>query len=121
MYVGGLPRIPNQDSVNAEMRELFAGWNIQAVSKIISPSAAARQRPGSHYYCFVDFPSAAEAQDALRRANGRNTPYGGHYKVYVAASRPNKVIMEQNLGGVLDGMDRQKPMRERNLDGDWRR
>ena len=37
LYVGGLPRISGQDIVNAEMRQLFSNWHVEAVSKIILP------------------------------------------------------------------------------------
>ena len=35
LYVGGLPRMPDQAAVNIGMRELFDGWEVDAVSKII--------------------------------------------------------------------------------------
>ena len=98
LFVGGLPRTPNQDSLNAEMRTLFQGWNLEAVSKILSPNETWRSKPGSHYYCFVDLATAKEAQDAIRALNGKATPYGGNYSVTLAklpSSKPTKVMREQ--------------------------
>ena len=98
LFVGGLPRIPNQDSLNVEMRTLFQGWNIEAVSKIISPNDRWRSKPGSHSYCFVDLSTAQQAQDAAGALDGKATLYGGNYKVELAklpSSKPTKVMREQ--------------------------
>ena len=98
LFVGGLPRIPNQDSLNAEMRILFRGWNIEAVSKIISPSKGWHAKPGSHSYYFVNLSSAQEAQDAVAALNGKATPYGGNNVVSLArlpSEKPTKVMREQ--------------------------
>jgi RNA recognition motif-containing protein len=84
LYVGGLPQIPNQDSLNSEMRQLFDGYNVEAVSKLISPHQAKREQPGSHYFCYVDVPTAEDAQDAADRLNGKPTPYDGAYQVRIA-------------------------------------
>ena len=98
LFVGGLPQIPNQDSLNAEMRTLFRGWNIEAVSKILSPNDHWRSKPGSHHYCFVDLATAQEAQDAIKALDRKATPYGGSYGVSPAkmpSSKPTKVMREQ--------------------------
>ncbi|KAK5114067.1 hypothetical protein LTR85_010373 [Meristemomyces frigidus] len=121
LYVGGLPQVPNQDSLNAEMRVLFQGWNIEAVSKIISPPEYKRHLPGSHHFCFVDMPSAREAEDAIAMLNGKKTPYGGSYQVQIGrpSKRPTKVMREQ-LGYEDPGKKRSRsPKRE--LQGSWRR
>lgn len=70
LWVGGLPRIQNQDSLQVEMRELFKGYRVYAVSKLISPPASRRSEQGSHYTCFVDVGSPEEAQDAVKKLNG---------------------------------------------------
>ena len=54
LYVGGLPRMPDQGTVNVEMRELFRNFNVQAVSKVIWPHPSTKHKPGDHHYCFVD-------------------------------------------------------------------
>ena len=119
LYVGGLPRISGQDIVNAEMKQLFSGWHVEAVSKIISPHVSKQSQPGSHYYCFVDLSTAQDAQEAAQTLDGKRTPYGGSYKVRLSIQRrPAKVHREQ-----LDGIwQEQKPeTRKRDLDGDWRK
>ncbi|KAF7196005.1 RNA-binding protein CP33, chloroplastic [Pseudocercospora fuligena] len=99
IWVGGLPRIPNQDSLNAEMRELFQGYNVQAVSKLISPHASKESIPGSHHFCFVDMSNALETQEAIEALNGKENPYGAKYIVRLSQRRaPNqttKVEREQ--------------------------
>lgn len=120
LCVGGLPRIPGQGVVNLEMRGLFQGYEVQAVSKIISPSAATRQRGGSRYYCFVDLPTPEDAENAIRELDGKRTPYGGQYEVSLARQRrPTKVQREQ-LGVSGDSSpEQQKP--HRDLASSWRR
>ncbi|RMY76744.1 hypothetical protein D0864_09582 [Hortaea werneckii] len=127
LYVGGLPQVRNQGSLNAEMRVLFQSRPIEAVSKIISPSEAKRQHPGFHYFCFVDISSAADAKSAIAALDGRPNPYGGRYKVKLAMpckAKPTKVMREQLLlecskwaGGLLKG----DAIPQRNLAGNWRR
>jgi hypothetical protein len=122
LFVGGLPQIPNQDALNAEMKELFQGFNVEAVSKIISPNDYWRSKPGSHHYCFVDLSSAEEAQKAAAALNGKATPYGGSYGIKAAtAKKPTKVMREQ-LGVTKDGeAPAEPPKPQRNLQGSWRR
>ena len=85
LYVGGLSDICDQEFVNEEKRQLFEGDNIQAVSKRVLPDhrnmavAATGQ-----CYCFVDLPSAAEAENAIAALKGTPTPYGGMYRLSTA-------------------------------------
>ena len=118
LYVGGLPRIRFQPGVNAAMRRLFHDYNIEAVSKIISPHWSKLSEPGSHYYCFVDLTSASEARRAPLALHGTSTPYGGIYQVRICNSRrPTKVVREQ-LGGSWPVTEATEPVR--NLEGNWR-
>ena len=119
LYVGGLSDISHQAFVNDEMRRLFDGHNIQAVSKRILPahrniSIAAT----GHCYCFVDLPSAIEANNAMAALNGAPTPYGGAYRINIATDqRDRKVCREQfGVGKVTTVTDEVK----RDLSGNWR-
>ncbi|KAK4609327.1 hypothetical protein CLAFUW4_14657 [Fulvia fulva] len=76
LWITGLPRIPNQDSLNVEMRELFAQYNVEAVSKLISPHHSEQGEQGSHYSCFVDLADGNEAKNAITMFDGMATPYG---------------------------------------------
>lgn len=118
VYVGGLPRIPNQDAVNAEIRHLFRGRNVLAVSKLVSPHHSKHDLPGSHYYCFVDLPSPQEAQGAAQALNGTATPYGGQYQVRIA--RPRKPTTMQRERPEMPEPSGQTPPR-RALAESWRR
>ncbi|KAI6829198.1 hypothetical protein KC332_g5337 [Hortaea werneckii] len=127
LYVGGLPQIRNQGSLNAEMRVLFQSRPIEAVSKIISPSEAKRQHPGFHYFCFVDISSAADAKSAIAALDGHPNPYGGRYKVKLAMpckTKPTKVMREQLLLGCskwASELSNSDAIPQRNLSGNWRR
>jgi len=118
LYVRGLSDICDQEFVNAEMRTLFDGHDIQAVSKRVLPVhrnmaiAATGQ-----CYCFVDLPSAAEAENAMAALNGTPTPYGGLYRINVAYDQQDRKVCREQLGfgnGIAAGEVK------RNLDGNWR-
>lgn len=73
-------------SVNQGVRELFKGFNIEAVSKVIIPrDGFGHPDAGDHRYLFVDFPSAEEARLAVRATNGRRA-WG--VEVRVALAKP---------------------------------
>jgi len=119
LYVGGLSDISNQAFVNQEMRQLFDGHNIQAVSKRILPvhrnTAIAAT---GQCYCFVDLPSALEAENAMAVLNGAPTPYGGVYKLNIASDQRDRKVCREQLGvSGAGGVPREI---KRNLDGNWR-
>ena len=96
LYVGGLPSIEPQSAVDAEMQKLFEGFEIQAVSKIISPHPSKAEEPGNHYYLFVDMPSADDVQAAVEKLDGQESPWGGPLRVNRAKdNRERKVNREQ--------------------------
>jgi len=70
LYVGGLPRFENQPDANIKIRELFEGFKVDVVSKVISAHESKKQLPGNHNYLFVDLVSAEEAEPAIRQLNG---------------------------------------------------
>nr|OQO19261.1 hypothetical protein B0A51_14976 [Rachicladosporium sp. CCFEE 5018] len=85
LFVGGMSRIPHPDVVDADIRDLFEGWQVLAVSKLISPRIHWTQAaPGSRHYCFVDFVSPQEAQRAMAKCDGKPTAQGGRYKIELA-------------------------------------
>lgn len=119
LFVGGLSDISDQRFVNAEMRELFQGFDIQAVSKRVLPAHRNMDIPATgQCYCFVDLPSVEEAQRALLELDGKPTPYGGVYKVNVAyRQQDHKVCREQDR---ILGIKRVTSQPRRDLHGDWR-
>jgi hypothetical protein len=87
LFVGGLSDISCQAFVNAEMQDLFEGYELQAVSKRVLPVHRDIDRPDTgQCYCFVDLPTADEAKAAMAALNGMPTPYGGVYKLNIADS-----------------------------------
>ncbi|GAD94512.1 ribonucleoprotein, putative [Paecilomyces variotii No. 5] len=99
LYVGGLPRPVSQQAVDAEIRKFFDGFNVEAISKVISPHLSKRFEPGDHYYLFVDFPSSDEAQAALSALDGQVGPWGGKLKVSKAKGESRKVDERTKFNG----------------------
>jgi hypothetical protein len=83
--------MPDQATVNTAMRELFAGWEVDAVSKIISPHESKKTEAGNHYYVFVDFKDALEAADAVKKLDG-TYKFGGKLKINHAKGGQGKKI-----------------------------
>lgn len=119
LFVGGLSDISDQAFVNEEMRQLFDGHNLQAVSKQILPAHRNTEIAATgQCYCFVDLPSALEAENAMAALDGITTPYGGSYKINIAyPQQDRKVCREQ---AELLGIHRVSGEVKRNLDGNWR-
>nr|OQO26852.1 hypothetical protein B0A51_07812 [Rachicladosporium sp. CCFEE 5018] len=85
LFVGGMSRIPHSDVVDADIRDLFKGWQVLAVSKLISSRIHWTQAaPGSRQYCLVDFVSPQEAQRAVAKCDGKPTAQGGRHKIELA-------------------------------------
>jgi RNA recognition motif-containing protein len=70
LYVGGLPKFPNQAAQNTEIRDLFGSFKINVVSKLISPHSSILEAPGNHYYCFVDLHKTEDVDGAIATLNG---------------------------------------------------
>lgn len=107
LYVGGLPQIAHQYTLNAEMVELFNGYDIQAVSKLIWPHESKQNEPGSHFYAFVDLATAEEAADAFCVLNGKPTPHGGIYRISCSQRNQGSAIVHREqlhgAAGILKG------------------
>ncbi|KAF7716338.1 Uncharacterized protein PECH_000120 [Penicillium ucsense] len=89
VYVGGLPRLTEPESVQSHMKTFFQGYNVETVSKVFSPHPAKRFEPGDHYYLFVDLSSVEEAQRAMDTLNGQQGPWGGPLRVQRARGTTN--------------------------------
>ncbi|THY83469.1 RNA-binding domain-containing protein [Aureobasidium pullulans] len=122
LYVGGLPRMDGQETVQEEMKALFSDYPIEAVSKIISPHESTASLPGDHHYCFVDFSTTEDAQAAAKAVNGATTSTGSKLKVNMARERSNrKVVVEQGLEQRSEQKPEQKPAPVRDFSSSWRR
>ena len=59
------------------------------VSKLFAPHPAKRFEPGDHYYLFVDFSSAEEAENAMNALNRAEGPWGATLRVQRARGETN--------------------------------
>jgi len=73
-----LPRIEPQSACEETIQQLFAsqGFQVAAVSKIISPHPSKAEEPGNHHYCFVDMNTLEDVEGAVERLNGVETEWG---------------------------------------------
>ncbi|KAF9895049.1 hypothetical protein FE257_004677 [Aspergillus nanangensis] len=84
LYVGGLPKVIEQETINSKMAEFFKGYNIENTSKLFAPHPAKRFEAGDHYYLFVDFSSVEESESAMEALNGKEGPWGAVIRVQKA-------------------------------------
>ncbi|KAI2632151.1 RNA-binding domain-containing protein [Hypoxylon sp. NC1633] len=89
LYVGGLPRMHDQATNFAEVSEIFEGFQLEAVSKRVTAHESTRSKQGQHDFCFVDFATQKQAEEALNAVNGKSFR-GGPLKVSFASGRSNK-------------------------------
>ncbi|KAI4252379.1 MAG: hypothetical protein L6R42_007988 [Xanthoria sp. 1 TBL-2021] len=96
VWVGGLPKMGAHSAVNAGVRELFAGFEIEAVSKVVIPATPAfRGRDvRNHRYLFVDFPRAEEARRAAKATDGRYA-WGVKLRVRIANGDESRKTRER--------------------------
>lgn len=103
LYVGGLPRMADQRTCDSAVRKLFVDFQVEAVSKAISPYNKENRESGSKahansYYCFVDFPTAEEARLAAEKVNGMRM-FGGRLRVAHAKGDSKKWREREMLPG----------------------
>jgi len=80
------------------MQKLFQGFELQAVSKIISPHPSKASEPGNHCYLFVDLPSVEDVEAAIDRLNGQEAPWGGELKVSRARDNRERKANRERFG-----------------------
>ncbi|EFE32799.1 ribonucleoprotein, putative [Trichophyton benhamiae CBS 112371] len=91
LFVGGLPRMRNQPTVDYEIRKVFYGFNIEAISKVIISNRDKLPLSGSqYYYLFVDLESAEEADKALKTLDGVSAIYGNRLHIRKARGNSRK-------------------------------
>ncbi|KAK2022323.1 RNA recognition domain-containing protein [Colletotrichum zoysiae] len=90
LYIGGLPKMIDQQQSQDEMREILTGFEPVAISKRITPHESTRSMPGNHHYCFVDFATVDEAAAAIKALNGKLWA-GEQLRANVAKPLPDKL------------------------------
>ncbi|KUJ13944.1 uncharacterized protein LY89DRAFT_621681 [Mollisia scopiformis] len=96
VHVAGLPRFDGQADANAQLRELFNGFDVKVISKMISTPEERRMHPVYHNYCFIDLSSSEEAQRAVQELNGKE-PWGWLIKVSLAGGSSRKLGERRRL------------------------
>ncbi|KAE8354112.1 hypothetical protein BDV28DRAFT_131747 [Aspergillus coremiiformis] len=81
LYVGGLPRLSDQEVISSNITTFFKDYKLENISKLFTPHPAKRFDPGDHYYLFVDFGTVDEAQSAMNALNGQEGPWGSPIRV----------------------------------------
>ncbi|RAK97924.1 RNA-binding protein [Aspergillus ibericus CBS 121593] len=89
LYVGGIPRLTDQEAITSNITNFFKEYNVENVSKLFAPHPAKRFEPGDHYYLFVDFSSAEEAENAMNALNRAEGPWGATLRVQRARGETN--------------------------------
>jgi len=117
LFVGGLSAISSQTFINAEMQDLFEGFNIQAVSKQVVPASLDEPSTG-HCFCFVDFATAEEAKAAMAQLNGAPTPYSGKYRIKLARDQGTRKVCREQAEIIEEKTVSEE--RKRKLEGNWR-
>ncbi|KXT10413.1 hypothetical protein AC579_7850 [Pseudocercospora musae] len=81
VHFGGLPKLPTQEDLEAEIRKILRGFQIQGVSRLYTSDLPGRD---SYQYCFVELSDAAEAQSVVETLDGKELPSGAVYKIRLA-------------------------------------
>ncbi|KAF6816024.1 RNA recognition domain-containing protein [Colletotrichum plurivorum] len=98
LYVGGLGQMVDQEQNQAEVAQIFEGFNPIVIGKRITPHEATRSKPGNYHYCFVDFGTVEEAAQAMKALDGKLWQ-GELLRVRVANPIPQK-LQERGPSGV---------------------
>ncbi|KAK6073221.1 RNA recognition domain-containing protein [Seiridium cupressi] len=70
LYVGGLPRMLDQAENEVEIRDIFKDFEVDGVSKRVSPRESGEPGEGRRNFCFVDFTTREQAQAAKSAIHG---------------------------------------------------
>ncbi|PWY90643.1 ribonucleo protein [Aspergillus heteromorphus CBS 117.55] len=99
LYVGGLPKLTDQEAITSNMIDFFKDYTVENVSRQFAPHPAKRFEPGDHYYLFVDFSSAEEAENAMNALNRADGPWGAPIRVQRARGESSSQERRARWGG----------------------
>ncbi|KAJ4361016.1 uncharacterized protein N0V89_001585 [Didymosphaeria variabile] len=99
LIVSGMPKPANQHTSDAELRELFRGFAVEAVSKVKWPRENVHGTSKDIQYAFVDLESAEEAERAMQQLNGAEC-WGGKVRIGVAQQAHDKILEREHWRGV---------------------
>jgi hypothetical protein len=92
----------------------------EAVSKLISPHPSTAEKPGSHYYLFVDFPSAESATAAAQALDGSPTQWGGTLRVNIAKNNTNRKVDREQYSNRNASPNALQNAPQRDFSSNWR-
>ncbi|KAK5651529.1 hypothetical protein OQA88_11983 [Cercophora sp. LCS_1] len=90
LYVGGLPKMIDQEQNQQEVGAIFSGYDVTAIGKRITPHVSTREKEGNFHYCFVDLSTPEEAERARRDLDGKTINGIGRLRVSIAKGAPTK-------------------------------
>lgn len=91
VIVSGLPKPIDQATSDVELRELFEGFEVEAISKVKSPQEVVHGAHMNARFAFVDFRSSEEANTAVNRLNGMQR-WGGSLHLAVVRRNPSNMF-----------------------------
>jgi hypothetical protein len=113
VIISGLPKRVSQHTSDLQVRALFEGFNVEAVSKVKSPTDSSG---GGVYYAFIDFATAQEAKCAVQEMDGVEV-WGAKVRVGKAVGVPEKVFEREIWESEEDVLKTMRDMRtERGLE-----
>ncbi|KAF1349653.1 hypothetical protein BDV97DRAFT_352105 [Delphinella strobiligena] len=128
VYVGNLPYFETQETLEESLRNVFAEFTVESVSKLITGNPREDDDSGLHHYCFVDVADANEALSAIKALDGSAMQWGGQLRVNVAKDRRQQTAEygvrrtdspSAVVGAASPGIE--KPARDLGSLSSWRR
>lgn len=98
LIVSGMPKPADQPTFDAEIRQLFRGYAVEAVSKVKLPREDAHGTSKDVQYVFVDLESAVEAERAMSQLDGAQC-WGGKVRVGMVLQPYDKIMERANWEG----------------------
>ena len=87
LFVGALPEFPDQENLEAGVKELFEGFEVSNVSKLFLPREMSEEREGNHCYCFVELADEIQTDKAILELDWKEK-WDGKVRVKPATSNP---------------------------------
>jgi RNA recognition motif-containing protein len=70
LYVRGLPKFPRKADRDQGILDLFEGFELETIGKLISPGSSVCEKPGNHHYCFVNLLRKEDIDRAIVALDG---------------------------------------------------
>ena len=107
VIVKGLPKAIDRTTSDKELRELFDGFDVEAIAKIKWPTDGIHGAKSNIRFAFVDLKTAKEADRAVQCLDGMQR-WGGALHVAVAHRMPGNKFERV----VAEGLEREQEYEE---------